>query len=48
METDCRNIADYLRNIKDEFWSDWNECTAKLSLATKPKQLMPNGYPLTE
>ncbi|CAD5220160.1 unnamed protein product [Bursaphelenchus okinawaensis] len=50
METDCRNIIDYLRNVKEEFWSDWNECTAKLSLATKPRQMMPlNGvYPSNE
>jgi hypothetical protein len=38
IETDCRNLADYLRNLKDELWPDWNEATQKLSLATKPSK----------
>ncbi|KAI6175811.1 hypothetical protein M3Y97_00730100 [Aphelenchoides bicaudatus] len=38
IETDCRNLADYLRNVREELWPDWNEATSKLSLATKPSK----------
>ncbi|KAI6217448.1 hypothetical protein M3Y99_01766400 [Aphelenchoides fujianensis] len=38
LESECRNLVDYLRNVKDIYWPDWNECTAKLSLATRPNR----------
>ncbi|KAE9556219.1 hypothetical protein FO519_000558 [Halicephalobus sp. NKZ332] len=31
------NLVDYMRRMKEEFWSDWNEATTNLSLQTKPK-----------
>lgn len=33
-----RNLIDYIRNMREEFWPDWGECTTTLSLQTKPKQ----------
>ncbi|CAD5220158.1 unnamed protein product [Bursaphelenchus okinawaensis] len=36
MESDCRNLVNYLNKLKQEYWSDWDECTSKLSLDTKP------------
>uniref|UniRef100_A0A914XXT9 Uncharacterized protein n=1 Tax=Panagrolaimus superbus TaxID=310955 RepID=A0A914XXT9_9BILA len=33
-----RNLIDYIRNMREEFWADWGECTTTLSLQTKPKQ----------
>ncbi|KAI1701018.1 failed axon connection [Ditylenchus destructor] len=39
MEHSCRNLVDYLRNIKEEFWPDWSDATTKLSLATKRKKV---------
>uniref|UniRef100_A0AC35FYG6 Failed axon connections protein n=1 Tax=Panagrolaimus sp. PS1159 TaxID=55785 RepID=A0AC35FYG6_9BILA len=33
-----RNLIDYIRNMREEYWPDWGECTTTLSLQTKPKQ----------
>ncbi|KAH7726458.1 failed axon connections protein [Aphelenchoides avenae] len=38
MDQECRNLVDYLRNMRDEFWPDWNEAVTKLSLATRPNK----------
>lgn len=48
IESDCRNLADYLRNLKDEYWSDWGEATSKLSLATRPGKFASNSTPKIE
>uniref|UniRef100_A0A914CH15 Metaxin glutathione S-transferase domain-containing protein n=1 Tax=Acrobeloides nanus TaxID=290746 RepID=A0A914CH15_9BILA len=36
MESETRNLVDYIRNMRDEFWPDWHEATTTLSLQTKP------------
>ncbi|KAI6214264.1 hypothetical protein M3Y94_00246900 [Aphelenchoides besseyi] len=38
IETECRNLMDFVRNMKDLYWPDWNEATSKLSLATRPNR----------
>uniref|UniRef100_A0A7E4UMQ3 GST N-terminal domain-containing protein n=1 Tax=Panagrellus redivivus TaxID=6233 RepID=A0A7E4UMQ3_PANRE len=35
-----QNLVDFIRRIRDLYWSDWSECTSKLSLKTKPKPRM--------
>lgn len=37
IDTDTRNLADYLRNIRDTFWPDWHEAITSKSLQTKPR-----------
>jgi len=39
MISDCKNIIDYLNNVKAEFWPDWDEATSTLSLNTKRTKL---------
>uniref|UniRef100_A0AC34Q937 Uncharacterized protein n=1 Tax=Panagrolaimus sp. JU765 TaxID=591449 RepID=A0AC34Q937_9BILA len=31
------NLMDYVRRMREEYWSDWHDATSKLSLQTKPK-----------
>ena len=39
MESETRNLIDYVRDLRDEFWPDWHEATTTLSLQTAPKPL---------
>lgn len=37
LESDCINLINFLRNMKQEFWPDWIDATEKLMMKSRRK-----------